>query len=162
MDRELQIMDLPVVAPLSRLEPHREFILRLRRDGRSYRQIRTILAERCSLQISRNALFEFVKRRSRPRKHPVNHAALEHEPAYPQAVSQQPTPQDSWPKIRRTPEEVAEMRARARAANHKPTVKPEPPPIFIYDPTKPLTNRPNGTDATTRKGHCGSNNNSDT
>jgi hypothetical protein len=139
MDPNLQelLKNVPAAAGRSRLETYKELILRLRRGGHSYDAIRTILADRCSLQISKNALVEFIQRRSRARK-----ATLDSSLSAPDAFHSTPVERSYRPQRRPSPEEVAAMREAARAANHKPTVKPKAPPIFEYDPTKPLTNRP--------------------
>jgi hypothetical protein len=139
MDTNLQELfkNMPSAAGRSRLEAYKELVLRLRRGGHSYEAIRTILADRCYLQISKNALVEFIQRRSRPRKPTLDAAASAPEPLHSISVESGNRPQG-----RHSPEEVAAMREAARAANHKPTVKPKESPIFEYDPTRPLTNRP--------------------
>lgn len=43
---------LPAKPPRSRLEPYREFIEELRHRGRTYRDIASILAEKCRVQVS--------------------------------------------------------------------------------------------------------------
>jgi hypothetical protein len=132
-----EILDsLPANDARSRLEPYKEFVLRLRRQGRSYNKIRTILADRCSLTISKTALVAFVHRRSRPR------AMMTSNPRETDPIRSEMIEHGSRSPDRRSPEEVVAMREAARAANHKPTVKPKEPPIFEYDPTRPLTNRP--------------------
>jgi hypothetical protein len=70
MNQKLQqIYDsVPEDQPRSRLEPYRELILRWRRQGRTYRRIQELLKDKCDLQISYLALYEFVQSRSRPRK----------------------------------------------------------------------------------------------
>jgi hypothetical protein len=42
------------------------------------------------------------------------------------------------------------MRAKARASAHKPTTEPRRQPVFHYDPTRPLTNRPPDTKETNK------------
>jgi len=139
MDQKLEqiLNELPTQSSRSRLEPYRELILRLRRDGRSFDAIRRILEDRCSVHISNNALLEFVHRRSRPRKAPDT-APQKPDPTYqkPVACEEQPRPTPRW-----TQEEIEAMRAKARASAHKPTTEPRRPPVFHYDPTRPLTNR---------------------
>ena len=137
---ELQrVLDnLPADEPRSRLEPFRAFILKWRREGRSYRRIRLILAEQCGVKVATDTLHKFVQRRSRPRR------------AQPESVSEptvaiapyQPVTQRS--PGRRSPEEITAMRQAASAANHKPVFQPEEKtkPLFVYDPGRPLTNKP--------------------
>jgi hypothetical protein len=141
MNPELQrIFDnVPEDKPRSRLEPFREVILRWRRQGRTYRRIQELLADECSIQVSTTMLFKFVKARSRPRK-PESKAEPESPPM------QTPTEQAMTfrPRPRRTPEETAAMREAASASNHKPVfqIEPETKPLFVYNPSRPLTNKP--------------------
>ena len=133
----------PEDAPRSRLEPYRDLILRWRRQGRTYRRIRTLLSDQCSVQTSTTMLFKFVKARSRPRK-------IEREPETPPVllrVSGQTAddqPGTSTHKPRRTLAEREALLEAARASNFKPliTVERETRPIFDFDETKPLSNRP--------------------
>jgi hypothetical protein len=131
--------DLTEPVPRSKLEPYREFILRLRRQGRSFESIREILSTRCSLKVSHGNLVEFVQRRARPRT-AIAAANPEQPPLDP--VYRQPVEREEHPRPRWTQEEIEAMRAKARASAHKPTTEPKPPPLFHYDPTRPLTNRP--------------------
>ena len=119
----------------SRLEPYRELILRWRRQGRSYRRIRQLLATSCKVTIARSTLHEFVQRRSRSRTDtpaPV-------QPAPPNQIERKPMAGGEEKLIpRRSPEEIAAMRTAASAANHKPVFQPEEPPKrFEYDPERP-------------------------
>ena len=70
MREDLQLIydSVPPDEPRSRMEPYRELILRWRRQGRTYRKIQTLLAERCSLVVSTTSIFKFVKGRSRPNR----------------------------------------------------------------------------------------------
>lgn len=128
--------------PRSRLEPFRELILRLRRQGSTYRAISRLLAEKCGVCATHSTLCEFVQLRSRPRK---AEADLHHEPAAASAVPEQ---SPATPPARRSPDELAAMRAAASAANHKPVFQREEEtrPLFIYDPDRPLTNKTNQKD----------------
>jgi hypothetical protein len=135
-----QVLDnLPADEPRSRLEPFRAFILRWRRKGRTYRRIQTILRNECRVAVSISTLFNFVERRSKPRK-----VRLEVDDLLPVVPVQQQLTEVATPKPRRTPEEIAALRAAASADNHKPAfeAKQEDKPYFDYDPDKPLTNKP--------------------
>jgi len=140
MDPKLEeiLTCLPPIAAKSRLEPYRAFVLRLRRDGRTYRDIKRILADECEVRISLNALYKFTKNRQRPR-HALNPETAQPDTGRTESVErdQAPTRTKRW-----TQEEIEAMRAKARASAHKPTVEPKRPPVFHYDPTRPLTNRP--------------------
>ena len=144
MDPNLEeiLKRLPDTRTKSRLEPYREFVLRLRRRGQSFDAIRDVLAEQCALRISKTALIEFVHRRARPRT-----SASEAEPLNRNTVECEEQPR---PTLRWTEEEIEAMRAKARASAHKPTTEPRRPPVFHYDPTRPLTNRPPGDKETNR------------
>jgi hypothetical protein len=138
---ELQrVLDnLPPDEPRSRLEPFRAFILRWRREGRSYERIRQILRDECRVQVSVSTLFKFVQRRSRPRKaqpEMTPEPSVSMPPPYGTATQRSSS--------RRSAEEIAAMRQAASAANHKPVFKPqeETRPLFAYDPERPLTNKP--------------------
>ena len=61
-DQLKQILEsLPEKPPRSRLAPYREFIEELRRLGRTYREIATILAEKCQLNVSASAIHDFFR-----------------------------------------------------------------------------------------------------
>jgi len=122
-----QIFDsAPADRPRSRLEPYRELILRWRRQGRTYHRIRQLLKDRCGLEVAYVTLYRFIQRRSRPGK-----LDLEPEQSSPPSIS------------RRSREEIAALREAARASNHKPVFTPEEPKeLFVYDPDRPLTNKP--------------------
>jgi hypothetical protein len=70
MKPELQLIfdSTPEDEPRSKLDPYRELILRWRRQGKTYRRICALLAERCNITMNSGALFRYIKRRSRPRK----------------------------------------------------------------------------------------------
>jgi hypothetical protein len=54
--------------PCSRLEPFKSYILRWRRQGKSYRKIQRILRNECKVKVHHETLRKFVKLRSKPRK----------------------------------------------------------------------------------------------
>jgi hypothetical protein len=146
LDDELRklLESLPADKPRSRLEPFREFILRWRRQGRSYRRIHQILHDECKVEIAYEPLRRFVQRRSRPRK---VQPEIQPEPATIAPVPPDQIPPDPSatprPGARRSPEEIAAMREAASALNHKPVFQPEQrKPRFVYDPDRPLTNKP--------------------
>jgi hypothetical protein len=124
--------------PRSRLEPFRELILRLRRQGWSYRGISRLLAEKCGVRATHSTLHEFIQRRSRPRDLQQQPEAEVTTPAIPEP------PAPTRLAHRRSPEEIAALRAAASAANHKPVFQREEEtrPLFVYDPDRPLTNKP--------------------
>jgi hypothetical protein len=67
-DELLKLLEnLPPDEPRSKLEPFRAYILRWRRQGRSYRRIQEILREQCQIEVAYETLRRFVQRRQRPR-----------------------------------------------------------------------------------------------
>jgi len=140
-DELQQALDnLPVDEPRSRLEPFRVFILRWRREGRSYERIRTILRDECKLHVSAEAIRKFVQLRSRRRKVQPETDSDPVAPAFrseDRLVIQRSTG-------RRSPKEIAAMREAAKSSNHKPAFQPaeDSKPLFVYDPDRPLTNKP--------------------
>ena len=54
----------PPAQPLSRLEKHKELILRWHRDGRSCKAICELLKSQCGVQITKEPLRQYIKRRT--------------------------------------------------------------------------------------------------
>jgi hypothetical protein len=129
-DRLQTIFDeTPEDEPRSKLEPYRELILRWRRQGRSYRRICTLLAEKCGVQIGRTALHEFVQRRSRPRKPEPEAEPLERPAAVTARVDPPPNGVDRY----------AAMREAMRRDKETPVVLTAKPKLFEYtDETQPF------------------------
>jgi hypothetical protein len=142
-EREIEVIlnSIPADEPRSQLEPYRELILRLRRQGRSYRRIQELLEEKLGVKVAIMTIHQFVKRRSRPR----NEERATTSPAT-VTPAEQPTGQSvaSQTGRRYSPEEIAAMRAAASVENHKPSfpVEEDTRPVFRYDPNRPLTNKP--------------------
>ena len=147
-ERQKVLDNLPAEEPRSRLEPFRQFILRWRREGRSYKRIRQILHDECHVQVAHATLFKFVQRRSRARK------AQPKPPAEPVVMTEYPTalpapgPEPGQTtafiglRLQRSPEELAAQREAIRAAYNKPVVPQEKPKkLFVYDPDKPPINK---------------------
>jgi IS30 family transposase len=55
---------LPSKEPRSKLEPYAELIQELRKRGRSYREIASILAERCGVRVGTHTVYNFVRVRA--------------------------------------------------------------------------------------------------
>jgi hypothetical protein len=122
-DLQRVLESLPVAEPRSRLEPFRTFILRWRREGRSYRNIQEILASQCGLSVSYETLRKFVKLRSRPRK--VQPEIEVQGEAHSQSTTV-------------SPDEIARQRALIQDLRSKPVVIREVRKRFVYDPDEPL------------------------
>jgi hypothetical protein len=128
----LRIYDgTPEDEPRSRLQPYCELILRWRRQGKSYRRICKLLADRCGVRIGRTALNEFVQRRSRPRK---GQPEVELPPEA--AQTEQSVAPTKYTKL--SPDEVARQRALIQDLRSKPAVVPKVRKRFVYDPDEPL------------------------
>ena len=134
MNEELQqIFDsAPEDEAKSRLEPYRELVLRWRRQGRSYRRICQLLRDKCGVDITYLPLYEFVQRRSRPRK------------LKPETEVEQPPISASEPErvVRQGKKLTAEERAAQvefiRSLN-QPTLEEQPKPGWDFDVDKPRT-----------------------
>jgi hypothetical protein len=113
-----------------------DYILRWRRQGRSYRRIQQILREHCHLDVAYETLRRFVQRRENPRT--AESAAVE-------TAAVESSSETAAPVMRKPRMSIEERRAQAdaiRAQFTKP-VSPEKPkdtrPRSEYDPDKPLT-----------------------
>jgi hypothetical protein len=115
----------PAKPPRSILDPFRAFILRWRREGRTYRDIQQILAVECKVRVHHETLRRFIKRRSRPRKAQPD---LEFSPVNPVETTDTVTP-------RLTAEERAAARAALRASYNQPLFpNEEKKPLFVRRP----------------------------
>ena len=135
---ELQqaLAKLPLVGPRSRLEPLRMFILRWRRDGRSYRNIRDILASECKVTASHEAVRKFVKLHAKPRK-----PQTESGPEPLSQVTQSLSPGQQAPSDAILSKEATQSRPSLQSFRNKPALEPKPAVLeeFHYDEDKPLT-----------------------
>ena len=64
----IYVHEMPPNPPRSKLEPHRELIRELRREGRTYREISRLFAGRLGLRVAPSTLHSFIKVRARHRK----------------------------------------------------------------------------------------------
>ena len=120
-EREIEeiIKSIPEAEPRSQLEPYRELILRLRRQGRPYRLIQALLEKKFGVKVAIMTIHQFVKRRSRPRNE---------EPAAPPPPPVTPTPA-AQPAVHANADSDPYAEARERMRRHKevpPAPKPEP------------------------------------
>jgi len=128
---------LPAIPPKSCLDPLRPFILRLRRDGRTYRNIQQILADECDVRVHHETLRRFIKSRSKPRRPKLE---LEFEREQPKSsASPQPVDQSTASGKRLSPEERAAQVEFIRSLN-KPASQEQPArPRWNLDVDKPRT-----------------------
>jgi len=122
----------------SKLQPYRELVLRWRRDGKPYRTISRLLEQKCGLQVSPTAVYQFIQRRSRPRK--ATREVLVEEEAE-QVASR--VVEDLAPTTSSTPKLSAEARAARvefiRSLNNKPVVEEQPKTGWNFAVDKPRT-----------------------
>jgi hypothetical protein len=124
-DEMRRILDaLPQEVPSrSKLKPLRTYILRWRRDGRSYRQIQDILRDTCGIQVARQSIYQFVRRHERPRKRGDS------EPEH-------------FGETGNLAEKSEAFAGPVKAGGvPKPELRPKPEPEFDFDPTQPLINK---------------------
>lgn len=121
--------DLPKGVARSRLEPYREVILRMRRQGRTYHCIRRLLADTCEIAVAYATLHEFVQRRSRPHK------------VEPEIGSTSERVEEPVTKPKLSHEERVAQRNAVRAAFVKPASEEKPAYRFEFDESKPITNK---------------------
>ena len=134
-DRLKDILDLlPAKSPRSRLEPYREFIQELRRRGRTYRDIASILSEKCQVQVSASGVHDFVRTRYRreqkSRRRAKGTITSMAAPALPQIETAAPAAKVDAPvdAVRR---KIAALKAR------KSVIEPTPE-AFHFDSSEPL------------------------
>jgi len=141
-DRLKDILDaLPTKSPRSRLEPYREFIQELRRRGRTYRDIASVLSEKCQVQVSASGIHDFVRTRYRSeqksrRRAPKGTITLMAAPALTQIETAGPAAKVDAPMdaVRR---QIAALKAR------KSVIEPTPEG-FRFDPSEPLRLKKSG------------------
>jgi hypothetical protein len=121
--------------PRSRLEPHRELILDLRRRGRTYRDIANILAEKCQVEVTASGVHDFLRRRSRStRKLPKRRQGAGPEVSR-GAVA--PTARGERAPAKKEPP-IDEVRQRIAALKTRSVLARESAEQFQYDPDEPL------------------------
>jgi len=122
----------------ARLEPHREVILRWRREGRSYRCIQHTLAAN-GITIRLSALYRFIKRRSRPRT--ATSVPSEFPPPNQAELRAEVTREVNQMHLRSRADMVGQ-RESIRAMYKKVTFVDETPKKeFVFDPNQPLINK---------------------
>jgi IS30 family transposase len=138
-DKFRAILDaLPEKPPRSRLEPYSDLIDELRRRRRTYREIVSVLAEKCNLRVSISTIHDFVRAKSKE----ARKAAKLLRTAVPSADIHNP---DSTPPRRSAPQlnqgnPTAEEVQRRIAALKQRKVPPATNPSegFQYNPDEPL------------------------
>ena len=138
-DKFRAILDaLPEKPPRSRLEPYTELIDELRRRRRTYREIVSVLAEKCDLRVSINTIHDFVRAKSKEAKK----AARLLRTAVPSADIHNPDPippRRGVPQLNQgnpTAEEVQRRIAALKQRKVQPATNPSEG--FQYNPDEPL------------------------
>jgi len=130
MENALQaILDsLPPRRRRSKLEPYAALIRALRARGRSYREIVTILRDRCGLRVAVHTVHHFVQGRARknakrrPSRHPASGTVGRSSPVSPSSPSS--SDEDVWTRI---------AAVKQRAVSSAPE-----PKAFAFDEHEPL------------------------
>ncbi len=141
MDHRTQeiLEGLPLPAARSRLAPHGDLILAMRRMGRTYREIRSpLLGEKCQVRVSISTLHDFVKQEGRKIKQaPPNrrHTVWTPEP------SSQPAP--AAPALsegdgNQSGSIQPDVQKRIEALKQRPAAAKSGRLVFEYDPDQPL------------------------
>jgi hypothetical protein len=140
MEKALQaVLDsLPPRRGRSKLEPYATLIRALRARGRSYREIATIIRERCGLRVAVHTVYHFV--RARAQKNGTRPAARR-PPSEPvrasSAAGPSPSPSSS--------DQQEDVRARIAAIKQRAPAPAPEPKAFEYDETEPLQLIPDDT-----------------
>ena len=132
-DNFQHILDsLPEKPPRSRLEPYCGLIDKLRRRGRTYRDIVGTLAEKCGLHVSVSTLHDFVHAQSRQKsKRTEREAADLNKVNRVPAIRRMNTLSQESPTSDEVQERILALKRRSVAV--QPT-----PKLFRYDPDEPL------------------------
>jgi hypothetical protein len=122
---------VPAKPGRSRLEPYGEFIDELRRRGLTYRDIAGVLAEKCQFQVSKSAINDFVRVRSRRKRNTARRNAIDAmiaAPIVPKSTTVACAQEPSEDEVR---QRIAAFKAR------KPVTTPSRD-TFHFDPSEPL------------------------
>jgi hypothetical protein len=135
------LKDIPARSTRSKLESSAGLIVELRRRGQTYREIASVLLERCGMHVSLSTLHFFVKRQAKlarkqrrstevpPRDADRRHRDHDDEVTPPAKLRE---------KEREPREDQAEVLQRIAALKRLPVSPPAAPEPFQYDPTQPL------------------------
>jgi hypothetical protein len=122
---------LPPRRRRSKLEPYAALIRALRVRGRSYREIVTILHERCGLHVATHTLFHFVRARA---QHIGGASPRRRQPP----GRARPSPPEGPSSSRLSPDGAEDVWARIVAVKRRASARTAEPRAFAYDETEPL------------------------
>jgi IS30 family transposase len=120
---------LPPKPARSKLEPYAELIRELRKRGRSYREIASILAERCGVRVGIHTVYNFVQVRNKAKSKPSTGEREKVAAAAPSnsvAETSSPVPGDVDARIQALKQRTTAARA------------PGAEKVFHYDENEPL------------------------
>ncbi len=122
---------LPPKPARSKLEPYAELIRELRKRGRSYREIASILAERCGVTVGIHTVYNFVQVRSKT-KNKTSTGEREKAAAPSSSVGRASSPA------------TGDVDARIQALKQRTTAARAPgaEKVFHYDENEPLQLQP--------------------
>ena len=127
------LSEVPERGPRSRLDTFRDLIVEMRNRQYSYRDISRFLAERCGVQISHNAVRNFLNR----------HCYVLPEPSPPVVLDRRCAGEgpvvDASPPEPRTGEQLQAVRDRITALKRRSQPTSDAGTSFRFDPAKPLT-----------------------
>lgn len=135
-DKFRAILDaLPEKPPRSRLEPYRELIDELRQRRRTYREIVSVLAEKCDLRVSISTIHDFVRAKSKEAKKAARTSVPSADIRNPESTALR----RSAPQLNQgnpTAEEVQRRIAAVKQRKVPPSTNPSEG--FQYNPDEPL------------------------
>jgi len=115
----------------SRLEPYREFVEELRRQGFTCRDITALLAEKCQFKTSKSAVSRLVRARARRRRNAARQISRHVAIPPPIVAKRAGLHSGHGPSENEIQQRIAAMKARKPA-----TVSSDND--FYFDPTEPL------------------------
>jgi hypothetical protein len=129
---------LPLPAARSRLAPHGDLILEMRRMGRPFREILSVLEEKCGVRVSISTLHDFVRQEGRKRKRPQPNR---HLPPRSPEPSSQPAPAEPACIVQNGSQSgsiLSDVQKRIESLKQRPAAAKSETPVFDYDPDQPL------------------------
>jgi hypothetical protein len=118
----------------SRLEPYGKLIHELLRRGRTYREVASILFERCNLHASISTIHDFVRRPAATARKTRKAAGSKEKIGCDPNQSDNDSPMNSR-KSQAAPDEVQQRIAALKFRRAPAQTQPE---LFQYDPSEPL------------------------
>ena len=137
MEGEFQdILDsLPEKPPRSRLEPYRELIDELRRRGRTFREIASILAEKCRVETGASTIHDFVRIRSRKEQQSPRQSSPDTTKL---TTATNPQRFETAPPAANAVATAEEIRRKIAAVKARKSLIEPTPGGFQFDPNEPL------------------------